>query len=64
MRLVASDVNTFLQMCQLSETKLDKVTEHARLPDMLEDTPVIVEGLRGLITVIVREMMFASSALI
>ena len=26
------DVNTFLQMCQLSETKLD--SEHTRLPDL------------------------------
>ena len=57
------DVNTFPRTCQLSETKLDKVCQHTRLPDTL-DTGVILEGLSGLITVIVRETLLALSALI
>ena len=46
----ASDVNTFLQMCQSSETALDKVSERTKLPDngryvsALDDPLVILES--------------------
>jgi len=46
------EVNTFLQMSQLSETTSGTVTEHARHVSMLNDTVVISEGLCGLVTIV------------
>ena len=48
-----SDKNTFIQMSQLSETTSDTVSEHVRHVSTLDDTLIILEGLRGLVTAIV-----------
>ena len=44
------DVNTFIQM---SETTPGTVSEHTRHVSMLDDTLVMLEGLRGLVIAIV-----------
>ena len=40
-----SDVNTFIQMSQLSETTPGTISEHTRHVSTLDDTLVILEGL-------------------
>ena len=45
--------NIFIQMSQLSETTSDTVSEHARHVSTLDDTILILEGLRGLVIAIV-----------
>ena len=47
-----SDENTLTQMSQLSETTSGTVSEHTRHVSTLDDTLVILEGLRGLVIAI------------
>ena len=50
-------------MSHLSETTSGTVSEHARHVSTLDDTLIILEGLRSLVIAIVREIMFALSLL-
>ena len=47
------DVNTFLQVSQLSETTPGTVREHTRQVSTLDDALVILEAPHGLVMVII-----------